>query len=137
MNPIDTVLDYFPTALSGLALLAGCVVALTRWGKNPSVAMLALFGFGLLLVSSVGGLVLHRWIVAGGQGDFQGMRTRLQLLNVCRAVVTGGAYVCLIVAVFSGRAKPWSRHDDRPRRERDEDYDDGRSDSENVRAPRY
>lgn len=89
-----------------LALLAGIILALVRWRKHPRISLLALLGFGTLLLLSLvfTGLAawLPGWLIQRGLAAAR-LGRYIAVLNGLRSLLAAVGWVFLIAAVFSGR----------------------------------
>jgi hypothetical protein len=91
-----------------LALLVGIVLALVFWRRHPTVSLLAVIAFVLLLIVSVVGTFLSAYLPIALQR--QGVGTAdvgytVGIVNLVGSVVAGGAWAALLVAFFIGRRR--------------------------------
>jgi hypothetical protein len=89
--------------------LVGIILCAARWQRHPTVSLLALLGFGLLLVQSLVGTFLFYWVVRQ-QSDAgwtsQQLSSYLTALNLARTAVSSVAWVLILVALFGWRYRP-------------------------------
>jgi hypothetical protein len=91
-----------------LALLAGIVLALVFWRRHPTVSLLGVIAFVLLLIVGVVGTFLSAYLPITLQR--QGLRAAdigytIGIINLVASVVAAGAWAALLVAFFIGRRR--------------------------------
>jgi len=81
--------------------LAGLVIALVRWPRNPGVSLLVLAAIVLAGATSLGTQVLYMVLPRlNGVEDFARIAG---IISFASSVVHAGAWGCLIAAAFTGR----------------------------------
>jgi hypothetical protein len=89
-----------------LVYVVGMVLAARWWRRAPRAAMLALSGFALLLLATIGGSAVQALLVASAPaGALASMAIKMQVyffaFTVVRAIGTG----LVVAAVFAGRPR--------------------------------
>ena len=88
-----------------LVFLAGACLAVIRWKRHPTVSLLALCAFLILLVNLLGNALLQVWIVLRSQYDLPAAQIG-SLNNVATVVRTAGgtiAWILLLCALYGWR----------------------------------
>ena len=110
MNSSTALMMFFSQTLMAAPLLlvyvVGMVLAARWWRQAPRAAMLALSGFALLLLATLGGSAVQALLVAGTPaGALASMAIKMQVyffvFTVLRAIGTG----LVLAAVFAGRPR--------------------------------
>lgn len=87
-----------------LAYLCGIILAVAFWRRHPTVSLLTLLGFGLLLGNTLLGTLMNVWLMSrsGASGVSEGVRI-FAVINAFRGITGAGAYALLMAAIFGWR----------------------------------
>jgi hypothetical protein len=99
--------NLLPRLLGMIVLIVGIVLALTWWQRHPRASLWALLACGLLLLSSVAGLVWYSMLptMQANRGlSAMQMGWLYSISAFVFAAVNAAGLAMLLVAVFSGRA---------------------------------
>jgi hypothetical protein len=93
-----------------LVYLIGIVVCAVWWRRAPMAAMLALAGFALLLLTSVGFAFIQQQLIqsmnrGGGGGGAVNYAQSMLWIGIASSILRAAATALLLIAVFIGRPK--------------------------------
>ncbi len=89
-----------------LVYLAGLVLAIVRWPRQPRASLLALLGLLVLAGNSLAGMATNFWLpfaLQGGRFGFGILGNAMGILRLGQAVLTALGLSLLLAAVFAGR----------------------------------
>jgi len=100
-----TYLTQLPMILAGLA---GIILAIALWSRNPTASVLVVIGCAVAVLVSVAWPLIHYYVARGlTRGDLRGdeIRTFYLIAGLISSIVFAGALGLLISAAFVGRRK--------------------------------
>jgi hypothetical protein len=116
-NPLDLFRWLLPWIPVVAIWIVGVILALITWRRHPTVSLLALLGCILLMISSLGGSVLHYWVIlqqANQAWTNNQLGWVLSILGFVRMSLSAVAHILFLCAIFGWRSQSMSHPSNEP-----------------------
>jgi len=92
-----------------LFYLVAMIVSFVYWNRHQRVCLLVLLAVGLMMFTSIGSMVLQRYLINALQANLWRGKTLgyvLRATGLVSTIIRAGAFGLLLLAVFTDRPRP-------------------------------